>query len=472
MLARYSLFQLAGKFIPGLIGFGLLGVLTRLLPPEEFGVYGLVTAMVQLIVLAAFTWLGMAVMRLATGRTAAPNFPPAALNVFAAVCLAVTAGAGVLLLTPIVSGSKGVIAVAVFGAFVFAYFDMRGAFYVASCDFVSPMLLNIGRALASAAVAISIALYGGSGLSVSIGYYVAALAIVLLFASHGRIDGKLHLKEIRQICTFGLPLAGSIGFLAIANLSDRLVLNHYSGTTMVGLYAAATIIVQNTLQLAGNAIGAAAFPLAVLAYDGGVRQTVEQQLGRNLVALLGCLLPGAVGLCLLAPNIAQVLVGKDYREAVVALTPFLAGTTLLSGIRGNFIDHCFHLTRTTWHLLRIAIVMALCNLVSLFLLVPSYGYIGAALAGLITAGVGLVYGMLAARRVYPTGLPLAEIGKVIGATAAMAALLAAINDLRGPEALFAQVFLGGITYSAAVFALNVMNVRHTAITMMSRWRRV
>src|SRR6185437_966052 len=125
-----------------------------------------------------------------------------------------------------------------------------------------------------------------------------------------------------------------------------------------------------------QAIGSAAYPLAVLAYETGNRVASDRQLEQNFIALLGVLLPGAIGLSLLAPNIVTILVAPGYRQAVVGLTLLLAAAAVIAGMRSNFVDRAFQLTGSTGHYFWIAADMAAVNLAGLLLLVPRYGYRG------------------------------------------------------------------------------------------------
>lgn len=463
--------QLTGKFLPGLIGFAVAALLTRLISPHDYGVYGLITAMAQLVALALFGWLGLSVMRHAVGHTQDPRFKASVLALFGAIALFVLACGAASSLLPIEPGYAGIVYAAAFGGIVFAFLDLKGSLYAADLDFASFLVLNIARAGLSAAAAIAVAWYGGDGLVVAVASFVATLVVCLL--ARGRrdrpVDFALDRDVVRSLCDFGLPLGGGLVLFAISGWIDRPVLEAYAGTAAVGLYTATVIIIQNTVQLASSAIGSAGFPLAVAAYESGVRGQLERQLEQNFIALAGFLLPAATGLCLLAPNIAEVLVGRDYREAVVALTPLLATAAVLSGIRGNFIDHSFQLTGATGHSVWIALGMAATNIGALLLLVPLYGYIGAGVASVVTAAVGLAHALIASRRVYRLPFPALEAMKVIVAVIAMGLALMPVLQLRGSPGLVVQVGIGTLTYVAAVFSLNILDLRRVAMSRLLDW---
>jgi O-antigen/teichoic acid export membrane protein len=471
-LAKFGLLQLLGKFIPGIIGFLVAAVLTRLLTPDEYGVYGLAMALAQFGALSAFGWLGLSVTRLATGRVAGRRFELSVLAVFAAIAVIAAALAQAGFLFGVGSRHMQVINAVIFGGTVFGFFEIKSAFYTATFRFFPLFLFNLTRAAISAAAATAIAFSGGGGIAVFLGYCAAMWVVCLLFRSkHVRQEAfAIDLAVVRRVFAFGLPIAGSLILFAISGWTDRIVLNALSGAAAVGFYTAAMIIVQNTLQMAASAIASAAYPLAVVAYDSGDRLAVDRQLKQNFTALFGFMVPAATGLWLLGPSIAAVLVGKEYREAVISLTPLLAISAVLYAARGNFIDHAFQLTGKTHYFVPISAATAAVNLAALALLVPRYGYMGAGIASIITAVAGLLYALVQSRSVYPLTFPLPEIAKIIVADLAMAVALSSIIHLRGAAALCAQVAIGMFVYLIAALSLNLLNLRQSAMTAVLRWR--
>lgn len=472
MLAKYGSIQLLGKFLPGIISFFVASALTRLLPPEQFGVYGIASAVSQLVALAAFGWVGLSVMRLTTGRQLEARFVGSVIAVFGAIVLVVCAGSALSLLLPIVSEMAQFVGAVVFGCIVFAYFDLKSSFYTASFDFLPLLLLNLTRTAISGAATIVVAGLGGSGLAAFFASSATMLAVCILWRRRSsRIAGlAVDWQVVKRICAFGLPIAGGLLLFAATGWSDRLVLSVQSGAAAVGFYTAGTLIIQNTLQFASQAIGSAAYPLAVLAYESGNRWTCDRQLEQNFIALVGFLLPASIGLSILAPNIAEVLVGQEYREAVINLTPLLAAAAVISGIRGNFVDHSFQLTSATWHYMGISADMTIVNIAALLLLVPHYGYMGAGAACLLTAVVGLVHALVASRRVYRIPFPMREVGKVMAAALAMSLALGLVAQFRGAAALLGQIGGGLFVYGIVACGLNLLNVRHSAVTMLVRRR--
>jgi len=474
MLAKYGSIQLLGRFLPGLIGFVVAAGLTRFLTPEQYGIYGLCAALSQLVSLAVFGWLGLSITRMGTGRTGDPRFANSVLAVFAALSAVAGLAGGAALFLPLPAGIALVAPAVVAGGIVLAYLDVASSFLTAALDFTGFLMLNLMRAATGAALVFAAAYLVGKGLAVFFCSLAATTVVCLLFprgirfARASGVDRQI----VGRLLSFGIPIAGSLCLFSLSAWSDRLILGIDAGIAAVGFYTAATVLVQNSLQLVAQAIGSAAYPLAVLAYETGNRVASDRQLEQNFIALLGVLLPGAIGLSLLAPNIVTILVAPGYRQAVVGLTPLLAAAAVIAGMRSNFVDRAFQLTGSTGHYFWIAADMAAVNLAGLLLLVPRYGYRGAGAAVVLTECAGLVHGLLAARRVYRLPFPARDAAKLAAATLIMALALMPFTRFSGMAAVAGQVLLGLVVYAAGLWSLNLLNLRRTTTSMLLRWLTV
>ncbi len=471
MLAKFGSIQLLGRFLPGLIGFLLAAGLTRVLPPEQYGTFGLALALSQLFALGVFGWLGLSITRLATGRTLEFRFATSVFTVFVVPAALACFASGLSFLLPLPEGAAAMIAAVAVGSVVLGYFDVNSAFLTAALDFRGFLALNLSRAATGAVVVLAAAYLTHKGLAAFAVSLMVTVFVCVVFPRRVRIclRSGVDREVLTRLIRFGMPIAASLSLFSLSAWSDRLFLGIYAGIAAVGFYTAATVVVQNSLQMVSQAIGSAAYPLAVLAYDSGNRLVSNRQLEQNFIALIGVLLPGAVGLSLLAPNIVAVLVGPSYREAVIRLTPLLASAAVISGIRSNFIDHAFQLTGSTWHYFWISAGMAVVNLVALIVLVPHFGYMGAGGAVILTELTGLIHALLAARQVYRMPFPLHDAAKVAAGVSAMAVALMPFMHLSGGVALSGQIALGLAVYVLALWSLNLLNLREMTMSTLQRW---
>ena len=76
MMLRNGILYLVARLLPGILSIATMSILTRLLTPAQYGVYGLTLIIMSFGSTIAFEWLGLAFMRLYEARqsaTAAPS---------------------------------------------------------------------------------------------------------------------------------------------------------------------------------------------------------------------------------------------------------------------------------------------------------------------------------------------------------------------------------------------------------------
>ncbi len=102
MLIQNSAIYMVARLLTGLFGLATTAALTRLLEPQEYGVYGLALVIMTLGSSAAFDWLGVSFLRFYQARREDPRLVMTFMSIFVAL-VAFTAGAlSIALLTGIV----------------------------------------------------------------------------------------------------------------------------------------------------------------------------------------------------------------------------------------------------------------------------------------------------------------------------------------------------------------------------------
>ena len=202
-------------------------------------------------------------------------------------------------------------------------------------------------------------------------------------------------------------------------------------------------------------VNLSAFPLAVRALvDRGV-EGARDQLSRHATLLVALATPATVGLVLLAPNVASVLLGSAFQEPAAKLIPWLAVAAFLGGVRGFYFDLSFQLGRATAKQIWVSGCAVVINLVLNLLWIPRFGVLGAAWASLVAFLVGGVLSVLLGRFVLRMPVPTAEWGKIAAASALMALALRPFVSWRGHTALTFQIAGGAAAYAVAAALLNV-----------------
>lgn len=463
MLIRNSALYIVAKLLPGGLGMMTTAALTRLLPPESYGVYGVALVIMSFGASLGFEWLGLAYLRLAPagGPSASVTFD----RLFA-VLLAVAAliGAAVLALVP--WANRAIVAAGLLLMASYAWFEFRTRFHVAGLAPRAYLRMNMTRAALIMLSAIAAAYLTHDPVCTALA--TAAATLLAAFTTRqtaGRgagFDRTLATAAIR----FGLPLAASLALNSAMGSATRGLVGAIGGVEALGLFTAAFVLVQNTLVVLSSGLSAAGFSLAVNALEAGHAKAAQRQLAANFTLLLAILAPASLGMALTADGLAAVLVGPGFRTAVASLTPWLAAGAFLTGLRSHYLDHAFHLGQRMRGQVWVTAVAAMVTLGLDALLIPRFGPLGAAVAVTVGAAVAVVHAAIAGRAAFVIPLPLAAVMRTAIGCAVLAACVLAVPG-SGPAVLAGQIAAGIVGYGAAVLAFDIAGLRGA---MMGRRR--
>jgi O-antigen/teichoic acid export membrane protein len=155
-----------------------------------------------------------------------------------------------------------------------------------------------------------------------------------------------------------------------------------------------------------------------LVLDAQQRQALDERdhlLRRNLVWSLLAGMPLALLLALLAEPVARTFLAPQYAAPAAACIPWVVLGVLLNRLRTNHVDLAFLISGRTLMQLRGGVLGAGVALSLTWLLVPTFGVSGAAMATAIAYGVALAVNWLSGRAVLMLPWPSGDVGKLLGA---------------------------------------------------------
>jgi O-antigen/teichoic acid export membrane protein len=276
-------------------------------------------------------------------------------------------------------------------------------------------------------------------LGVVVGNWIGTLSVYLVLLGYRRYQLGLQFDRrlFREMNRFGLPLVPSQLALWALAFSDRFFIAKFKGQTEVGHYSVGVRVASAALLLL------AAFRLAwpAFAYSIEDEDEAKRTYGFVLTYLLFVFSWLALILGLLAPWLVRLLTGRaEFHEGarVVPLTAF-ALTALGGYIVVSIGIGRARKTQFNWVVTGLA---ALLDIALNLALVPSFGMIGAAIAGAAAYSSMFVLMSLHAQRVYPvpyqwrrvvlvvgTAIGLTAFGKALHVPLSIAVLLAASYPL-------------------------------------------
>lgn len=462
---RHSVGYVVATVIPALIAFPVLVLYTWLLSPSAYGVYVAVATAVAFVHAATFEWLRISALRLSHGR-GSEAFLAAAL-----VCFAGVVGVGAVIAIAIAALFKVEANVAIlgFGMFVaISWTDLNLALLRAGLEVRQFAKLAVMRSAATHGVSLALVLAGFGIEGLLIGAMIGPLVPGLWIArsTWGRVrPSDLHKVEVRKILVFGLPLIAGQSAGQLAASIDRLALTLLRPSAGLGVYAAAFGVAQRMFASIIEPIGGAGFSLAVRAHKEGDEAGASERLSINLLIILAIGVPSAVGLGLVARDLADAVFGPEFREEAAMLLPIMGVTCLLLNMRTFFTEQAFHLAQRTAAYSKVVAVMAVVAVPVHVVLIQNYGPLGAAWAMLASQSFGFALSFVVAQRLFPLRVPLGDAARVLVATAAMSATVYAIPAEGTVKSLLVRVAAGIVVYAIAVLALNITGVRPLVSTI-------
>ena len=257
--------------------------------------------------------------------------------------------------------------------------------------------------------------------------------------------------------TYGLPLigAGVIGWISMNGI--RVIVEHMRGVDAVGLISVGWGLGQRLASVVAMLVTAAAYPLAVKHLQAGRRDEALAQLSSNGALLLALLAPSVMGIFMLAPEAASLMIAAPFREVTLAVLPLALVAGMVRNLRVHFADQVFLLMAQT-HLMVIINLVEAGAVVVLCALGLHFGGFAWATAGCLAGStLGTIFGFALGRIKFGLPLPLAHAARILLATAVMGVALALPHwtQLAPLELtrLLLKIGVGAVTYGMALALL-------------------
>lgn len=474
-MLNHSFIYLFAQGIPGLLNFLALALYTRLLLPDDYGRYGLVIAGVSFANALVFYWIRNSLGRFYPAHTKDPQVLLSTITAGFLAMVAVTGvlGAGAIIFWPDPTW-RGFIALGLILLWVQAWYELSLAIARAKLQPRRFGVLSFVKAVLGLVLGLGLVFIGLKAYGPLLGIIIGMTCVAALSFKHEW--GTVQLNKVdktlgKELIQYGFPLTGIAILSFLIASSDRFILNYISGIEAAGLYSASYDLPNQTLGLLMMVVNLAAFPLAMRALEDHGVEAVHEQLKENIIMLLAIALPATTGFILCTPNIAEVVLGEQFRETAIVVIPWVVIGAFIAGMKSYYIDISFYLAKNTLAHMWIVGITAIVNIVFNVWWIPSMGVLGAAYATVVAYTVGAIMSWIVGHRVFPIPLPPKEAWKVILSTTIMGLSLWPLLPLRGLFPLLGQVIVGGIVYSTLFIALNIAQSRTMIMRLLTARRK-
>jgi O-antigen/teichoic acid export membrane protein len=457
MLLQHGAIYFVGRILPALITLAMMTIYSRVLTAADYGLFALVNSGVMIAFNFTLQWLCGTVLRLDPETQDRAAFRLAVLTIFGVVLLA--AAIGCLVVAVGVEGVQSRILIFL-GFMIFAFtgwLELNLSFLMTELKAGLYGRVNTVRTASSAVLGISFALVGWGVSGVLTG---AAIGLLLPSARMSFINREAlrgwwpDKKMVQSILTYGFPLGLGLLLYGVVSNADRQLLGVLDGAAAVGLYAVGFDLADRIISAIMSPIGSAGLPLAIKAFESRGAPGAERQLSQNVVLLFLVGLPASVGLSLVGPSLAHLLLGAEFRDSAARIVPIVAVSSFLAGVRAFFLDHIFQLGRKTGRMGVVMAVTATAAIAMNWWLIPLYGLFGAAYATLSAHAIGVCAGIALGRGILRVRPPIMDLAKIAAATAAMAVVVSAMSSDILWLSICLKTMVGVVAYALVLLAGN------------------
>jgi len=278
---------------------------------------------------------------------------------------------------------------------------------------------------------------------------------ILRWRWHEQVTIRFEPALLRRLLAAGLPLALGFILTTVYAQLDVVLLQLFKGFQMVGWYSAANRFVDAVAWVPQSAMGAIFPALAILSAGQRRQLAFAYEKSYKMLALIA--LPLAIGIGITADSLIHLAAPTGFDQSIPALRILAPSVALL------FVNNAFIYTLTAINrqldFTRLALVTLAVNLVINLLLIPPYGYLGAAAAATITEAALFAGGWWLLRR---HQLPLSVFGSIARVLAAAALMGVVVYSVRAwPLALV--VATGAVVYAAALIGFRALSAEEWSI---------
>ncbi len=346
------------------------------------------------------------------------------------------------------------------------------SFVLYAISSIQMALLRRELALRSLAIRALLAVGGGAVVGIALAYAgfgpwalvgqqltAASLSVLTLWwVSPWRPGRQVSRQRFGELFSFGINIVGGDILNYLSRRTDNLLVGVYLGAGLLGFYTVAYRILDSTQALLSGIAAKVAFPaFSSLQHDPERLRNAFMRVSRVTATVV---MPGFIGLALVAPELIVVLFGPRWAESgPVAAALFLIG---IAYSVGNFSGAVLNAAGHPDVNLRFRLVSTVVNVIGFFIAAAIFGSIIAVAAAYTVRGYLLLPLNLYLLRRY-VGVPLQryllELRGTLVATAALAVSVIAVKLALADTVplavlLAAEAVAGGIAFAVVLWLVD------------------
>ena len=284
------------------------------------------------------------------------------------------------------------------------------------------------------------------------GIFFAIVSIYICHRYFSIFRGKISITMNRRLLAYGLPLVGYEILRHVFAYGDRVQISYFLGAEALGYYAAASNLCMYIQFLFVTSMLTAVTPMYMDYWEKEGKQATEDFIALVMRYYLCLAIPAAFGVAAVGLDLLNFLAGEKYAEGYRAI-PFIIVGMLIEGV-AVLVAAGLAIGKQTKLMMGIMVSAAVLNIGLNPILIPNFGFEGAAAATLISfifyAGVNYYFG----RRVLILRFDPQPIMIYFAAGLMMYLAISLIDLPTSGLRLIAKIGIGGLIYTILVLMLD------------------
>lgn len=458
------------KIIPGFFGFLAIIIYTRLLSPEEYGLYILAITTISIAASICFEWLNKSILRYFEEYKQAgqlTEFISTVVNSLMGITIAVLMlwYLGVNLLQNHL-GPNLILLLNIGGLLILAEAGYTFILYIRqaaqeSFKYATHSIINAVAKLVIAICFIYFFHIGPKGIIWGMIITAGGIFIWDILYLHRKWRLTLFYFSkglLKKLFIYGFPLIGvSIASLVLVAV-DRYMIGYFLAIDKVGIYSAGYALSNEIIQFPMVILLLAAYPIIMETFEKKGEKETSLLLSKLLSFCFIFLLPIVFGIAILSKNITSILLGSGFYESYLIL-PWIAIGVFCFGLTQYFYKP-FELRKKTKDLFYLVVLAAISNIILNLFFIPKFGILGAAYSTLMSYVIYFFSTLILSRRIFLWSFPWKTIIKTFLSGMIMYLMLYLVMPFHSVNIgfLITDIFLGAICYFSILLLLKEKNI--------------
>ena len=458
---RDAVIYLPAKVVPALVGVLAIPILTRMLSPEQYGQYLLAMTSLSLIASFCISWLVSVTIRFYVVYGVESLFRVCRPLLIAAVIFGCVLWAAAVLLLGGAFKAKDFVLIGILWLVAYGGFEYFAGWLRARNQARAYSLALSWRSVVGLLVAVTLLSLGFRGGAIVILGAACAMLVALVFlprhalkADHNQPQTTESSTRLQTVLRYGIP-AAFINLTTVGlSMADRYVIGAQMGADAVAIYGASYDLAEKTVFFANSMLLLSSSVIGFRIFEQEGEAKAADFLSRLMRLYLLAAPPLVAGLAILSPHIVAVLLPAKYAEGAFVL-PIVALGGLFVGIMHRYsLLLSFH--KRTDIIMWCSVIALAVNLASCLLLIPIWGFVGAAISTLLAYAALLILIRLAALKYIGPSFPWMTLLRVTTSLIVGSGIFYACMGIfpdTGPAFFSIVLLLGFLVYLVTLYAL-------------------